>query len=199
MVALRRRCPPFSNVLLVQGIRLPHHRVLTRHTSSKGTLNLSSEGQLVQVIRLFIRGYEALFLEGFVVEALQPFRPFADIRHAAVAVHQGGGSGCVVGERRWASAYGREPLGIALGVDLEWLRALIYALWLWYGVNSGLAVAGVWAIPIGRNRRTYGRRGHDGPFGIERSLSSHDFYEELTLDRVKVLGSMTRSRLKRNG
>lgn len=118
VIALRCRCPsPFGDLLLVQGIRLAHHGVLTRHTPSESALDLGPEGELVQVIRLFVRGDEALFLQRFVLEALQPFGPLADICHAAVAIYEGGGV-CVVGEHRRAAAYGREPLRIALGVYL---------------------------------------------------------------------------------
>lgn len=38
----------------------------------------------------------------------------------------------------------------------------------------GLAVASAISGSNGRGR-TYGRRGHDGPFRVERSLPSHDF------------------------
>lgn len=78
---------------------------MARHPSSESALDLGPEGQLVQVIGLLGRGHEALFLERFVLEALQVFGPLSDICHAAVAVGQGGDGG-VVGEERWAAADG---------------------------------------------------------------------------------------------
>lgn len=90
--------------LLIEG-RLAHHSVLACHPSTKSTLDLSPESQLIEVIRLLSRGHESLRLEGFIFKALQAIAEVGDITGSRVASREATG-GAIGGGQRGAAADG---------------------------------------------------------------------------------------------
>lgn len=98
--------------LLIQG-RLAHHSILACHPSTKSTLDLSPESQLIEVIRLLSRGHESLRLEGLIFEAFQAIAEVGDITSSGVAGREATG-GAIGGGQRGAAADGREALRVAV-------------------------------------------------------------------------------------
>lgn len=71
--------------------RLAHHGILAGHSSTERTLDLGSESEFVEVIRLFGCWNESLRLERLVFKALQTVAEVGDVTDSGVARWQASG------------------------------------------------------------------------------------------------------------
>lgn len=119
---LRRR----SGLLAQDRLGLAHDGILARHPPPERALDLGSQGQFVQVVRLLICGHKALHRQGLVLQAIQAIREGANIGQSGVAAGQAG-VGTFGGSERGATADGGKALGVAVlgeanGVSDSWIE-----------------------------------------------------------------------------
>ena len=89
--------------------RLAHDSVLASHPPAQSALDLSSESEFVQVVRLLLCGDESLLVERLAFEALEAIVEVVHVRDSGVT---GGKSAvCAIGgSQRGASTDGGESL-----------------------------------------------------------------------------------------
>lgn len=86
--------------LLVQDGFAAHDGVLAGHASAESTLNLGSQGELVQVVSLLCGGHESLSLQRLVLETLHAVAVVVDLGGSRVAAGQTSSGAVGSGQRR---------------------------------------------------------------------------------------------------